>query len=138
MGFIDFIQKKEGRNYNQRGGGLNLRQPLVNILLGQFEERELQALLDGFSSQMTPQGQVFWLSTRRTGSDAVICLPVPAVERYSFEARKELQTYAGTSEELKHGLEKAVREIFNSAMEHIYAEQGRIRLNFLVKTDELE
>ncbi|MDY3250509.1 MAG: hypothetical protein SOX32_09210 [Candidatus Choladocola sp.] len=137
MGFMDYIQKIEGRRFGWNGSGLRLKMPMVNVLLGEFDQQEIQVLRDTLASHINPERKIFWIGCREYGQDFQY-FSVPCSEKYGFDQREALQEYGSISGRaaLREQLLELAGKIFNETMRESFRDTGCIRLNLFVKPDE--
>lgn len=138
MGFVDYIQTASGQKIGSSERTLRMKQPVVNILLGDFDEEEREALDYYPGRYASTRENVFWINVKKQReSDFVLTVPEPD-EKYSSDGRGRLKEYAQDSEQLKQELQEYAGVIFNkSAFSHMaFQNPGSLQINFLVKSDE--
>lgn len=138
MGFIDYIQTAGEKEIGSLGRNLRMKQPVVNILLGEFSEKERRALEYYPGRYVNTRENVFWLCTKgQREEDFVLTLPEHC-GTYGLDIRTKLKDYAQSSEALKKELQGYAGRIFNcSASTHTgFQNPGCLQMNFLVKPDE--
>lgn len=138
MGFIDYIQTAGEQEIDSLGRNLRMKQPVVNILLGEFSEKERRALEYYPGRYVNTRENIFWLCTKgQRKEDFVLTLPEHC-GKYGLNIRAKVKEYAQSSETLKKELQSYAGTIFNcSASTHTgFQNPGCLQMNFLVKPDE--
>lgn len=138
MGFLDYIQEVEGRDIGSGGRLLRMMRPVVNILLGDFSDRERDELAFYPERYSNSDQCVFWcVSGKQREGDTILDTPGD-VERYGIKAREAFGQYAKSGSLLREMMQKYADEVFNrtTAAGMVFWHAGSIRINFLVKADE--
>lgn len=147
MGISEFILKKKARKPIRHRENIRLQKPVVNLFAGSFQKEEYDALMNLLGGRIGSSNKVHYcqLSERTSDSDEKKHFKILWAEgldiagEYNLDMRRKIQEDGKQKiENLRNMAADYVNDIFNEVSTTVYSQKARIRLNVLVKPDDIQ
>lgn len=147
MGISEFILKKKALKSIGNRENIRLQKPIVNLFAGSFHQEEYKALMSLLGGRIGSSNKVHYCRLKGDGCcgeeenevrslwTAGLSMPT----EYSLDSRRKVQEKSCLLEEnLRNMAADYVNDIFNEVSTTSYSHKARIRLNVLVKPEDME
>lgn len=146
MGISDFILKKKARKPIRHRENIRLQKPVVNLFVGSFQKEEYGALMKLLGGRIGSSNKVHYCHLRGTSKmdeenhfKALWAEGVGIPDEYTLEARRQLQEDGKQKvQNLRDMAADYVNDVFNEVSTTAYSQKARIRLNVLVKPEDIQ
>lgn len=146
MGIIQYIQKDRIRNLAHPIEKIRLKKPVVNIFLGDFQTEEVRVLPELMDKRVGTVDKIQYAQIVCKGAASHIkeehfttvrISDLPYENKLGLQEREAFKKDIEKSHSLGVELKKYVNKVYNSVTQYSYQEAGRIRINVILKVDDL-
>jgi len=145
MGIIDYLKKQQKTGQKWGRDNIEMLRPVVNIFVGNFSNEEYSVLKETLEERIGMTSKVFFC---RVCSENVhendetfyqfVVDELAGVNSYDVSKWEMLKTCLEGKDELQHNVRDFVNKVFNTVSSVAYTSQGRIRLNYIIKSDAVD
>lgn len=145
MGIIDYLkrQQKTGRKWGR--DNIELLRPVVNIFVGNFSNEEYEALKETLEERIGMTSKVFFsrVCSENVYAEDEVFYPfvvdsLAGIRPYDASKWEMLNRCLDDKAEFKQDVLDFVNKVFNTVSSVAYTSQGRIRLNYIIKSDSVD
>ncbi|MHB8128069.1 MAG: hypothetical protein ACYDEX_03630 [Mobilitalea sp.] len=148
MGITDYIQRKKSNQTFVKPENITLRKPIVNVFVGDFDDKFLQEFTQifdkrlGFTEKVNYSCIMFKDSSQRlTNIERIRYINITDCSlgtQYNLTSRKELAIAIDKSSKLEEEFQDYVNDLFNIIARYSYEDKGFTRINIILKAEALE
>lgn len=135
--FLEYLHKNKNQEERPHQFIRPAQRPLLLVLLGEFEEREIEILKEKLRAHMDIDRYVFWMGLRNCGYEGIQYeIPWEDISIRTLREREELQN-GGTVKGWNSVLEGYAGDILNKIEGIHFGENNSIQIAVIVKTDQI-